>query len=208
MLLPTRRRSVTGLAQHVPAPFAPSKLPMSPSCARRTDGDNETGDSGDRRGRPNLRKDRRHPRSRIDLLKFAPQWASAIDGGGAVSVLAGVHVGCFERGRDHPDGRPDGQRRRQRFDLARSDAEPAAALARPRLAHEFGQTIHPWFGMIVDRFGNSQDKGAEPRYPALTAPARPRNRAREKGDNQLHRARVLEVRIHLPPPESLRTFGS
>jgi len=42
--------------------------------------------------------------------------------------------------------------------------------------------------MIVDRFGNSQDKGAEPRYPALTAPARPRNRAREKGDNQLHRA--------------------
>jgi len=24
MLLPTRRRSVTGLAQHVPAPFAPS----------------------------------------------------------------------------------------------------------------------------------------------------------------------------------------
>src|SRR6516164_2428223 len=46
MLLPTRRRSVTGLAQHVPAPFAPSKLPMSPSCARRTDGDNETGDSG------------------------------------------------------------------------------------------------------------------------------------------------------------------
>jgi hypothetical protein len=121
---------------------------------------------------------------------------------GAVSVLAGVHVGCFERGRDHPDGRPDGQRRRQRFDLARSDAEPAAALARPRLAHEFGQTIHPWFGMIVDRFGNSQDKRAEPRYPALTAPARPRNRAREKGDNQLHRARVLEVRIHLPPAES------
>ena len=59
------------------------------------------------------------------------------------------------RGRDHPDGRPDGQRRRQRFDLARSDAEPAAALARPRLAHEFGQTIHPWFGMIVDRFGIS-----------------------------------------------------
>jgi NitT/TauT family transport system substrate-binding protein len=27
---------------------------------------------------------------------FAPQWASAIDGGGAVSVLAGIHVGCFE----------------------------------------------------------------------------------------------------------------
>jgi hypothetical protein len=62
--------------------------------------------------------------------------------------------------------------------------------------------------MIVDRFGNSQDKGAELRYPALTAPARPRNRAREKGDNQLHRARVLEVRIQSPPAESQQTFGS
>jgi hypothetical protein len=60
--------------------------------------------------------------------------------------------------------------------------------------------------MIVDRFGNSQDKRTEPRYPALTAPARPRNRAREKGDNQLHRARVLEVRIHLPPAESRTNF--
>jgi NitT/TauT family transport system substrate-binding protein len=27
---------------------------------------------------------------------FAPQWASVIDGGGAVTVLSGVHVGCFE----------------------------------------------------------------------------------------------------------------
>jgi NitT/TauT family transport system substrate-binding protein len=27
---------------------------------------------------------------------FAPQWVSAIDGGGPISVLAGVHVGCFE----------------------------------------------------------------------------------------------------------------
>src|SRR6516162_5723745 len=48
----------------------------------------------------------------------------------------------------------------------------------------------------------SIEQRAEPRYPALTAPARPRIRAREKGDNQLHRARVLEVRIHLPPAES------
>jgi len=114
------------------------------------------------------------------------------------------------RGRDHPDRRPDSQRRRQCFDLVRSDAEPAAALARPRLAHEFGQAIHPWFGMTVDRFGNSPDKRAEPRYPAPTAPARPRNRAREKGaTTQTHRARVLEVRIHLPPAASpLRTrFG-
>jgi NitT/TauT family transport system substrate-binding protein len=29
-------------------------------------------------------------------LHFAPQWVSVIDGGGAVTVLAGVHVGCFE----------------------------------------------------------------------------------------------------------------
>jgi NitT/TauT family transport system substrate-binding protein len=27
---------------------------------------------------------------------FAPQWASLIDSGGAVTVLSGVHVGCFE----------------------------------------------------------------------------------------------------------------
>jgi NitT/TauT family transport system substrate-binding protein len=27
---------------------------------------------------------------------FAPQWVSAIDSGGGISVLAGVHVGCFE----------------------------------------------------------------------------------------------------------------
>jgi NitT/TauT family transport system substrate-binding protein len=29
-------------------------------------------------------------------LHFAPQWVSVIDGGGAITVLAGVHVGCFE----------------------------------------------------------------------------------------------------------------
>lgn len=34
---------------------------------------------------------------RVDFnLHCAPQWASVIDGGGAVTVLAGVHVGCFE----------------------------------------------------------------------------------------------------------------
>jgi hypothetical protein len=27
---------------------------------------------------------------------FAPQWVSVIDGGGPVTVLSGVHVGCFE----------------------------------------------------------------------------------------------------------------
>jgi NitT/TauT family transport system substrate-binding protein len=35
-----------------------------------------------------------HGRADFDA-HFAPQWVSAIDGGGAVSVLAGVHVGCF-----------------------------------------------------------------------------------------------------------------
>jgi len=29
-------------------------------------------------------------------MHFAPQWVSVIDGGGAVTVLTGVHVGCFE----------------------------------------------------------------------------------------------------------------
>ncbi len=29
-------------------------------------------------------------------MHFAPQWASVIDKGGAVTVLAGIHVGCFE----------------------------------------------------------------------------------------------------------------
>src|ERR1700739_2859717 len=27
---------------------------------------------------------------------FAPQWVTVIDGGGPVTVLSGVHVGCFE----------------------------------------------------------------------------------------------------------------
>ena len=29
-------------------------------------------------------------------MHFAPQWVSVIDAGGAMTVLAGVHVGCFE----------------------------------------------------------------------------------------------------------------
>jgi NitT/TauT family transport system substrate-binding protein len=34
---------------------------------------------------------------RVDFnTHFAPQWASVIDSGGPVTVLAGVHVGCFE----------------------------------------------------------------------------------------------------------------
>ena len=45
------------------------------------------------------------------------------------------------------------QRRRQCFGRVRGDAEPAAALARPRLAHGFGQTTQWKFGMTV-RFGN------------------------------------------------------
>jgi NitT/TauT family transport system substrate-binding protein len=34
---------------------------------------------------------------RVDFTThFAPQWVSVIDGGGPVTVLSGVHVGCFE----------------------------------------------------------------------------------------------------------------
>lgn len=29
-------------------------------------------------------------------MHFAPQWVSVIDGGGTVTILGGVHVGCFE----------------------------------------------------------------------------------------------------------------
>ena len=37
------------------------------------------------------------PGGSVDFsMHFAPQWASVIDKGGAVTVLAGVHVGCFE----------------------------------------------------------------------------------------------------------------
>src|SRR5215510_5294485 len=36
-----------------------------------------------------------HGRADFDA-HFAPQWVSAIDGGDAISILAGVHVGCFE----------------------------------------------------------------------------------------------------------------
>jgi NitT/TauT family transport system substrate-binding protein len=33
----------------------------------------------------------------VDLsMHFAPQWVSVIDNGGAVKVLTGIHVGCFE----------------------------------------------------------------------------------------------------------------
>ena len=34
---------------------------------------------------------------RVDFnMHFAPQWVAVIDGGGPVTVLSGVHVGCFE----------------------------------------------------------------------------------------------------------------
>ena len=34
---------------------------------------------------------------RVDFnIHYAPQWVSVIDGGGPVTVLSGVHVGCFE----------------------------------------------------------------------------------------------------------------
>ena len=44
--------------------------------------------------------------------------------------------------------------------------------------------------------------------PARCAHAMKRSRAEQRGDNQVDRARVLEVRIHSPRAVSLRTFGS
>ena len=50
--------------------------------------------------------------------------------------------------------------------------------------------------------------------PAARCPARrcvramKRSRAEQRGDNQVDRARVLEVRIHSPPAESPQTIGS
>jgi NitT/TauT family transport system substrate-binding protein len=36
-------------------------------------------------------------RGKVDFnTHFAPQWVSAIDGGGPITILGGVHVGCFE----------------------------------------------------------------------------------------------------------------
>jgi len=36
-------------------------------------------------------------RGSVDFnIHFAPQWVSVIDGGGPITVLSGVHVGCFE----------------------------------------------------------------------------------------------------------------
>jgi hypothetical protein len=83
------------------------------------------------------------------------------------------------RGSDHPDWGPDGQRRRQCFGLVRGDAKPAAALARPRLAHEFGQIIPPQA---------PNDRGLlRHSHAAFIAPG-------------------PKVRIRFPPAESLQTF--
>jgi NitT/TauT family transport system substrate-binding protein len=36
-------------------------------------------------------------RGKVDFnIHFAPQWVSVIDGGGPITILGGVHVGCFE----------------------------------------------------------------------------------------------------------------
>ena len=50
------------------------------------------------------------------------------------------------------------------------------------------------FGRVPDKIGRQKGR-ADPSQAG-------------KRDNQIHRARVLEVRIHLPPAESLRTIGS
>jgi hypothetical protein len=73
----------------------------------------------------------------------------------------------------------------------------------------------PWTGrraLFVDRFYRVPDRRLRVRqswWPGRSAGCRPvpSNRARQKRDNQMHRARVLEVRIHLPPAVSPRTTG-
>jgi hypothetical protein len=50
------------------------------------------------------------------------------------------------------------------------------------------------FGRVPDKIGRQKGR-ADPSKAG-------------KRDNQMHRARVLEVRIHLPPAESQQTFGS
>src|SRR5215469_6010715 len=46
------------------------------------------------------------------------------------------------------------------------------------------------------------------RHPAPVRRPVPSNRAAQRGDNEIYRARVLKVRIHFPPAVSLRTIGS
>jgi hypothetical protein len=49
--------------------------------------------------------------------------------------------------------------------------------------------------MAVDRFGNSQDKREERRYPAPTAPTAHATGARKGATTQIHRARVKQVSV-------------
>jgi len=51
-------------------------------------------------------------------------------------------------------------------------------------------------------YGPPPDRPARPLAHAMKS-----SRAAQRSDNQLDRARVLEVRIHLPPAESQQTFG-
>jgi hypothetical protein len=46
------------------------------------------------------------------------------------------------------------------------------------------------------------------RHPAPARRPVPSNRAAQRGDNEIYRVRVLKVRIHFPPAESLQTIGS
>jgi hypothetical protein len=51
------------------------------------------------------------------------------------------------------------------------------------------------------------ERAAVGRHLAPCAHAMKRSRAAQNGDNQIDRARVLEVRIHSPPAASLQTLG-
>jgi hypothetical protein len=61
-------------------------------------------------------------------------------------------------------------------------------------------------GLLVFHCSRSADRGGRVAPPAAD-PSQATGRVKRR-DNQLHRARVLEVRIQSPPAESLRTFGS
>jgi NitT/TauT family transport system substrate-binding protein len=48
-------------------------------------------------GKPNAEINQAVASGKVDFnIHFAPQWVSVIDGGGPVTVIGGVHVGCFE----------------------------------------------------------------------------------------------------------------
>ena len=82
-----------------------------------------------------------------------------------------------------------------------SAAAPAGAPAVPVTeGRAETRNVPIWLSGI----GSVKARGSEPQHADPSQAIG----ARKSGDNQLHRFRVLEVRIQSPPAESLRTFGS